>query len=64
MWGKEVANDSDAIGQYNGNPVNTWYWFVFLDNTTWATASAITVKFDVKIVYYTKLERKTEINES
>ena len=64
MWGKEVANDSDAIGQYNGNPVNTWYWFVFLDNTTWATGTAITVKFDVKIVYYTKLERKTEINES
>jgi len=64
MWGKEVSNDSDAIGQYNGNPVNTWYWFVFLDNTTWATPTAVTVKFDVKIVYYTKLERKVELNES
>lgn len=64
MWGKEISESEDAVAQYNGNPISTWYWFVFMDDSAWASATAVTVKFDVKIVYYTKLLRKAEINES
>lgn len=64
MWGKEISESEDAVAQYNGNPVSTWYWYVFMDDTAWASGTAVPVKFDVKIVYYTKLLRKAEFNES
>lgn len=64
VMGPEFAKDVGATGQYDGNPSRTWYWHVLIDSTTWAPTANIVVKFDVKIVYYTKLFRRQEIAQS
>lgn len=61
---REFANDVSATGQYDGNPTYRWYWFVIIDTNTWIPTANISVKFDVKIAYYTRLIRKVELNES
>jgi len=62
--GTEQASDADSVGYYGGNPLNTWYWFVFFYNNEYATTTPDVVHYDVKIDYYTKLERRVELNES
>jgi len=64
VLGKEEANSPNAIGYYGGNPTETWYWYIFFYNNEYATSTPDVVHFDVKITYYTKLERQVQINES
>lgn len=64
VLGREFAKDVSATGQYDGNPTYTWYWFVFIDTSSWPLTENVATKIDVKIVYYSKLLRKQELNES
>lgn len=65
VLGKNVAADKDAVAQYNANPTDPWYWFVFCySGEPVGAGDNITVKYDVKITYYTVLSQKTEIDNS
>lgn len=56
-------NDKDVTSPYNATPVLAWYWFVVFDTSD--VAETVSITFDVKITYYTKLIRAGEnINES
>lgn len=64
ILGPEFGKDVLASGQYDGSPTYVWYWLVVFDTTDWIPSATIKINFDVKIVYYSKLLRKQELNES
>lgn len=54
--------DEGFSALYNANPVNGWFWQVIMDSTLYT--NDITGYFDIKIVYYTKLTKYQNVNES
>jgi len=57
------GNDRETSSSYNNNPVLTWLWFVVFDTSD--VAETVSITFDVKICYYTKLQRASAgVNES
>lgn len=65
VLGKNQANDEDSSALYNANPANQWYWYVFCYTGEPVTAGdTLTIRYDVKITYYTCLSQKVSMNES
>lgn len=54
ILGKEKANDEEATAASTANPSNIWYWHVYIDTSGWTVEA--TIKMDIKIKYYTKLQ--------
>lgn len=54
--------DIDFGAAYNSNPINTWFWNIMMDTSSYS--NAVTGYFDVKIKYYCKLFKQDDINES
>lgn len=65
ILGKNLATDADAVADYNANPTNQWYWFVFaFCGEPPPSDEIVTIRYDVKITYYTRLSQKVEIDNS
>lgn len=63
--GPNQAKDANASALWNANPTYQWYWFVFcFSGEPVPAGDTITVRYDIKIVYYTYLSQKVELNES
>lgn len=62
VLGKARAADADSSSVYNNTPTDQWYWHVIVDNSNWAAETSI--KFDVKIKYYTILTKAIVQDES
>jgi len=65
ILGPKIAGDKDSTALYNANPSSEWYWFFFcFSGEPVSTGDTITVRYDVKIKYYTYLSQKVEIDNS
>lgn len=65
ILGHNQAKDGDASALWNANPANMWYWFVFcFSGEPVPSGDTVSLRFDIKITYYTYLSQKVEINES
>lgn len=65
--GKKIARyeswtDPSKLAGVTQNPASVWYWHVIFDTAT--IGKACTIYFDVKIKYYSVMQRAQNINES
>lgn len=62
IQGADSQQHAETSAPYNASPASVWYWILIFNTSDWE--AAVTVRWDTKITFYSKLYDPISINES